>query len=78
MSASHPDSSEILQQMSAHAQRVTGQVRAQREDLAGNRHIDQAHRQEGVAAMDELQNALANLLGDVTQALTQEPKTPHD
>jgi hypothetical protein len=67
MPASHPDSSNLLKQTSAHAQRVMDQVRAQREDLSANRHIDSAGRDAGLAAMGQVQQALAKLLGDVNQ-----------
>ena len=70
MPASHPSSNELLKQTSAHAQRALEQVRAQRDDLAANRHIDQTARDEGLAAMDDVQQSLANLLNDVNRSLS--------
>ena len=72
MSASHPSSRELLKQTSGHAQRALEQVRAQRDDLSVNRHIDKTVRDEGLAAMDDVQQSLADLLNDVNQSLATE------
>ena len=72
MPASHPSSNELLKQTSTHAQRALEQVRTQREDLSVNRHVDSAVRDEGLAAMDEVQQSLVNLLDDVKQSLDNE------
>jgi len=72
MPASHPTSSELLKQTSAHAQRALEQVRAQREDLSVNRKIDGTIQAAGLAAMDDLQQSLAKLLNDVNQSLAAE------
>jgi hypothetical protein len=72
MPASHPSSRELLKQTSAHAQRALEQVRAQRDDLSVNRHIDKTDRDEGLAAMDDVQQSLADLLNDVNQSRAAE------
>ena len=54
------------------------QVRAQRDDLSANQHIDSASRDAGLAAMDQVQQSLAKLLGDVNQFLSPPTESPND